>query len=86
MVRLLITLTTVTLVTCQFVFKPGPLIPASKGEIWPTVQHEDKLDDGYFSMLPLFFQFKVNTYVIVGFLFYKLVELYSYVLTLLVQC
>lgn len=43
----------------EFVFKPGPLIPASKGEVWPKPQHQDKLDTGYFSVLPTFFQIKV---------------------------
>ncbi|KAH0821817.1 hypothetical protein GEV33_000974 [Tenebrio molitor] len=41
-----------------FIYKPGPVVPASQGQIWPKPQHEDKLDDGYFSLLPSFFQFK----------------------------
>ncbi|EFA05959.1 putative beta-hexosaminidase fdl-like Protein [Tribolium castaneum] len=41
----------------DFIFQPGPLVPASKGEIWPKPQHENKLDDGFFSLLPTFFHF-----------------------------
>lgn len=44
----------------EYIFRPGPLIPPSKGEIWPAVQHEDKQDDGYFYVLPSFFRFKVD--------------------------
>ncbi|KAJ3648007.1 hypothetical protein Zmor_019844 [Zophobas morio] len=36
---------------------PGPLIPASRGEVWPKPQHQDALDDGFFTLLPSFFQF-----------------------------
>ncbi|RZC34074.1 beta-hexosaminidase subunit alpha-like [Asbolus verrucosus] len=44
----------------EYIFKPGPLIPATKGEVWPKPQREDKLDDGYFSVLPSFFRFALS--------------------------
>jgi hypothetical protein len=48
--------------TCgaDFIYKPGPVVPASQGQIWPKPQYEDQLDGSYFSLLPSFFQFKVS--------------------------